>query len=157
MVGSNAGVVMGSYSTGKVIGTNAIGGLVGENAGLVTDSYAMGEIGGAKEVGGLIGRNFGTVVKTYATGRVFFGFKPGDYIGGLVGKNDGLVYYSYWDTRTTGLEWSDGGQGYETDELQSETGKGFIYQLWNSMLWDFGTSSQYPALKYRSLDPATQR
>ena len=157
LVGSNAGVVMGSYTTGKVIGTNAIGGLVGENAGLVTDSYAMGEIGGAKEVGGLIGRNFGTVVKTYATGRVFFGFKPGDYIDGLVGKNDGLVYSSYWDTRTTGLEWSDGGQGYETDELQSETGEGFIYQLWNFMLWDFGTSSQYPALKYRSLDPATQR
>ena len=131
--------------------------MIGENAGLVTDSYAIGEIGGAKEVGGLIGRNFGTVVKTYATGRVFFGFKPGDYIGGLVGKNDGLVYSSYWDTRTTGLEWSDGGQGYETHELRSETGDGFVYQLWDSAFWDFGTSSQYPVLKYRGLDAALQR
>ena len=79
------------------------------------------------------------------------------------------VTASYWDTQTSGQATgvgdgdSTGVQGRTTAQLQSPIGYAGIYSTWNADLdnadgddnsatgtddfWDFGTSSQYPALK----------
>ena len=69
---------------------------------------------------------------------------------------------SYWDTTTSGT-------GKSTSELQTPTAYGTgssIYASWNVNVdgvtgnddpWDFGTSSQYPILKYGGLNTVTQR
>ena len=76
--------------------------------------------------------------------------------GGLTANSDGTVTGSYWDTTTSGQA---GGAGKTTSELQTPTAYGSspsIYADWNINVdkaagaddpWDFGTASQYPALK----------
>ena len=58
------------------------------------------------------------------------------------------------------------GAGKTTGELQTPTGYSSIYANWNVNVdgvtgnddpWDFGTSSQYPILKYGALQNVTQR
>ena len=72
---------------------------------------------------------------------------------------------SYWDTATSRLS-SGGGTGQTTTALQTPTGYTGIYSAWNIDLdevtggddpWDFGTGSQYPALKYSSHQLVPQR
>ena len=73
--------------------------------------------------------------------------------GGLIGSNASSgtsITASYWDTGT-GPSSSAGGEGKTTSELQTPTSNTGIYANWQSAaegdVWDFGTSSQYPALK----------
>ena len=118
-------------------------------------------------VGGLVGFGPGaTVIASYATGRV----SGVSDVGGLFGYGSGTTFIaSYWDTGTSGQmsgvrgENVAGAEGKTTAELQSPTGDTGIYVAWNTDLdnadvdgnsatgaedyWDFGTSSQYPALK----------
>ena len=81
-------------------------------------------------------------------------------MGGLVGRSSGTVTNSYWDVTTTGRaddNFGNTGEGKPTAELQSPTqvnGYAGIYANWdldgdgtNDDPWDFGTASQYPALK----------
>ena len=79
------------------------------------------------------------------------------YIGGLAGYSEGNTSASYWNTQTTGQAYSAGGIGKTTGELQSPTDNIGIYGEWNPDYWDFGTSSQYPVLKYGGLDVVAQR
>ena len=164
--------ISGSYATGAVTGSGAFfGGLVGSNSNSnISASYATGTVTGDNIVGGLVGyhRN-GNISGSYAIGRLL----GADEVGGLVGRNHGAVTNSYWDTVASGRSDSDGGQGKTTSELQSSTGYTGIYAGWNLDLdnadrdrdlstggddpWDFGTSSQYPALKYGGLDVSAQR
>ncbi len=91
--------------------------------------------------------------------------------GGLVGfcpKGERLTQ-NYWDITATGQTTSGCGQGYTTAQLQAPTGYTGIYANWNVDVnvgsyygefdgpgddpWDFGTSSQYPALKYCAPKP----
>ena len=156
LVGANLddGSASASYSTVQVTGDDRIGGLAGSNSGEVTAAYATGRVVGDTEAGGLLGRNTGDVNVSYATGLVSGGSK----IGGLVGDNTGggTITDSNWDTDTSGWTTGSGGQGQTTAELQLPTAASGIYQTWNLDLdgdamnddpWDFGTSSQYPALK----------
>ena len=99
---------------------------------------------------------------SYATGTVTGG-RSGTNIGGLVGRMVGTrttVTASYWDTETSRLSSGGGGTGQTTTALQSPTdygaSAGDTFFGWNIDLdgqaggddpWDFGTSSQYPALK----------
>ena len=163
--------ISASYATGAVTGSGAFfGGLVGRSGGSISASYATGTVTGDNIVGGLVGyhRN-GNISGSYAIGRLL----GADEVGGLVGRNHGAVTNSYWDTVASGRSDSDGGQGKTTSELQSSTGYTGIYAGWNLDLdnadrdrdlstdgddpWDFGTSSQYPALKYGGLDVSAQR
>ena len=68
-------------------------------------------------------------------------------IGGLFGVGFGTVTDSYWDEDASGLTVSDGGAGKTTSELQTTTDATGIYSAWSGNIWDFGTASQYPALK----------
>ncbi len=159
--GHNQVAISASYATGNVIGTEDVGGLVGLNyIGIITDAYAAGDVRGAGNVGGLVGDNGwggdyqATINNSYAIGRV-----TGDEnVGGLAGSNDGAITACYWDVQTTGQPAGPGvAAGQTTRALQAPTSATGIYATWNPAWWDFGTSSQYPVLKYGRLDPAAQR
>ena len=153
LAGHSSGPITASYATGQVEGTEDVGGLVGYNRSNITASYATGQVEGTENVGGLVGSNFGasTITASYATGLV----RGDENVGGLVGAAHLLSTQtaSYWDMRTSGHSIGPGGR--TTTELQAPTEFGGIYQTWNLDLdgdteaddpWDFGTSTQYPAL-----------
>ena len=93
------------------------------------------------------------ITASYATGRV----PDGRNNGGLVGDDEGgTATNSYWDTRTSGQGSGSPGSGRTTSQLQSPTSYSGIYGSWNVDIdednmndnpWNFGTSSQYPALR----------
>ena len=146
--------VIASYATGGVSGEDNVGGL----AGLLSRSGGLGEV---------------VVVASYATGSV----SGEDHVGGLIGRlllgqddADAItITASYWNTQTSGQTrgvgegGATGAEGKTTAELQAPTGYSGIYSGWDIDLdnadgddnpetgaddpWDFGDSSQYPALK----------
>ncbi len=160
LVGSNRGAVALSYSTGAVTGHENVGGLVGDNRGAVTNSYSSVTVTGNKAVGGLAGFNrssSASITNSYAAGAVSAvsmqagpAWNAARTKGGLVGEttSDATVTASYWDTQTSSQAASAGGTGQTTSGLQSPTGAAGIYGAWAAAIWDFGTASEYPALKY---------
>ena len=156
------------YSTASVTGsTGRIGGLVGSSSGggQIKASYATGAVRGIDYVGGLAGDSDsnGGITASYATGAVSSSASPaGTNLGGLAGRNTGTITNSYWNVTTTGIADDNDaatGEGKTTLQLQSPAqtnGYAGIYANWNLNLdstagaddpWDFGTASQYPALK----------
>lgn len=182
LVGSNRywATIAASYATGSVSVRDfpgyvgAGGGLAGGNTGAITASYATGSVtvrgnlhssgGNHYHAGGLVGSNGhagsnhqGRIAASYATGRVT-GIGDGVIVGGLVGDNSlGDITASYWNTETSGQSDSSGGAGLTTAELQSPRLAKGIYATWNLAWWDFGTSWQYPVLKYLGMEVAAQR
>ena len=163
LAGSNRGAVERSYATGAVTGYERVGGLVGDNRGTVNNSYSKVTVTGNKAVGGLAGSNrtsSARITNSYAAGAVSavgmqagLAWNTGRTKGGLVGEatSDATVTASYWDATASGQAASAGGAGAvskTTTELQSPTGATGIYSAWSAIFWDFGTASQYPALKY---------
>ncbi len=160
------GNVRASYSTASVTGfTLRLGGLAGyvlSGGAAVTASYATGAVSGTtNQMGGLVGFNQGTITASYAIGAVS---GSGTQIGGLVGDNThgfslfaGTINNSYYDSATSGQSDTGKGTGYTTSQLQSPQSYGSgIYTAWNVSIdsdnnaddpWDFGSGSQYPALK----------
>ena len=158
--------VTASYATGAVSGSGsaavAVGGLAGRltNTTSTSASYATGAVSasgsGTKEVGGLAGQlgDSASITASYARGAVSG--------GGLVGSaGTGVtITNSYWDsTVNPGLSSAGGGSGQTTANLQmpTEYGTTGLYAAWdvnvdsqadNDDPWDFGTSSQYPILKF---------
>ena len=152
----NRGVIIASYATGAV------------------KVSVTGDAQGAFVAGGLAGGNGGNVIASYATGDILVDVPDGVehlYVGGLIGFNDddGVVLFCFWDVQTSGqtIGIGEGGlagvQGMSTADLQMPTGYTGIYGNWNADLdnadgddnpttgrddfWDFGTVSQYPALR----------
>ena len=162
------GNFLGVYATGNVSGSgngnDDIGGLVGDNSqGNVRRGYAVGSVsgtgGGADQIGGLVAHNRtgGLIELSYSIGSVTETSGSADAkVGGLVGENSGDVTDSYWDTQTSGLSTSDGGEGKTTAELQTPTDDTGIYAEWRTA-WDYGTSSQYPVLRHYGQRASAQR
>ena len=166
LVGVNFGNVERSFAGGRVAGQDGqVGGLVGKNQRSVKVSYATGHIGEGQSRGGLLGMHLdindrGEVVASYAAARVAGGSA---LAGGLIGVpgidvdfSQGRVLASYWDTAVSGRETGGIGEGQAMKALQAPTRYTGIYGNWNLDLdgdgaaddpWDFGTASQYPALK----------
>ena len=154
------------------------GGLAGQNYALIRDSFAIGVVsktGPGISAGGLIGDNAtgigangsgaanrpGTgIVNSYSTGAVLN--NANNTNAGLAGfLTGGAATASYWDTTASGHPRSAMGTGLTTAGLQSPTAPGAntgdTYHGWDSTVWDFGTSSQYPVLKGFPLTEAEQR
>ena len=175
LVGSNYGSVSASYATGNVVSQyrsgEGAGGLAGRNKGSVSASYATGDVECRRSVGGLVGLNDGSIRASYATG----GVSGTTTRGSLIGKTSGTVaVVSYWNTETSGASVGVGMGtttnvvGKTTAELQAPTGYSGIYADWNididnadgdddpttgtDDVWDFGSSSDYPALKLVDYD-----
>ena len=157
LVGQSSSIITNSYAAVSVSGTTStvanadVGGLVGFNeGGSIRNSYATGEVkGSGNRRGGLVGfANGGSIRNSYATGRVIAGSDSN--IGGLVGLNSGgTINASYWDSQTSQQDTSDGGTVGTTMQLQGPTAAtSTFYTGWITGNWDFGTSLQYPILKY---------
>lgn len=93
LVGSSAGTITSSYSSGNVTGEWSVGGLVGLNdvGGAVRDSHSAADAAGWGSIGGLVGGNRGTVVSSCSTA----GVEGAEGVGGLVGANLGVVNDSH--------------------------------------------------------------
>ena len=159
LVGSHIGArIINSYANVDVEGVErSIGGLIGLSADSdITNSYATGTVEGLNRVGGLVGYadeyKKGSIENSYAIGSVSGRHSE---VGGLIGdrivsgitRGKGVVF-SYWDKKTSGKTSSDGGTGKMTQQLQEPTTATGIYAYWSTANWDFGTTSQYPAIKY---------
>ena len=144
-----------------------------------TSKSAVYEFSGVQHprVGGLIGwltHPSKTVWPraNYAVGQV--SGPQGSVEGGLTGgcfnsKRPFDEGSNYWDVEASGLATSpECGVGYTTAQLQTPTGYTGIYADWNVDVdiagyfgpfdgpddpWDFGTSTQYPVLKYCAAKP----
>jgi len=173
LVGLNLGAnVSASYANSAVSASGAnksAGGLIGNSAtgAQVNASYATGTVfvsGSNSDAGGLIGyQDRGSIMASYSDSRVS-AKGNGNNTGGLVGNVHGegsTVTDSYWDTLASGQATSPVGVGKTPSQLKEPVGYTGIYANWNLNLdgqpgnddpWNFGTSSQYPALKYGGLD-----
>ena len=182
LIGGSRGLVVGCWSSGSVTGTRVVGGLVGwsNNANAITTSYSHASATGtastsSDHIGGLLGASQGAgVTNSYATGVVTraTGATTTD-VGGLMGSGGTSAgTASYYDTTTSGCvtggtagcTTSAGGSGVTgqtTSALQTPVGYTGIYSTWNANIdgvagnddpWYFGTTSQYPTLKYGKTD-----
>ena len=178
LAGDAYGEIVACYTTGSVSASNSssdVGGLVGfigvsgGSSGSIKSSYSTASVSGVNYVGGLVGRvtAAGTnITNSYATGAVS---GTGSNVAGLIGYASSVPGSSaaiYWDTQTSNRNSSPGGgSGQTTNALKSPTGYTGIYSSWNANIdgnagnddpWDFGTSSQYPVLKYGGHSLAAQ-
>ncbi len=164
-----------SYATGTVTirsNNDSVGGFVGEASGhpsghdTIRDSYSLVRVaamGVGNRIGGLVGSmhvnqsSHTRIVNSFAAGAVQT--HDPTWAGGLVGKAgipESRITDSYWDTQTSGWSTSsddgdgkpDDGLGKNKQELQSPTSAAGIYANWNPAAWDFGSATQYPALKF---------
>ncbi len=178
LAGWSNGAVAGCYSTGRVVATDAQfaagGGLIGAfgstggSDGSVAASYSTARVTSAHDAGGLIGRvanpGMATIDSSWAAGPV----SGASGVGGLVGvvvDNAAATTASYYDTVATGQTTSARGAGQSTGDLQRPIDYTGIYAGWDVDLdgdggpddpWDFGTSSQYPSLKWGGFDVTKQ-
>ena len=158
-VGFNYGTITNCYSTGSVWGEGAVGGLVGEtyDPGTITNCYATGSVSGNNNAGGLVGENgfFTTITNCYSTGSV----SGVENVGGLVGGDyGGKVTNSFWDIETSGQEWSGGGTGLPTAEMQTmsiftDTGWDFVGETVNGVedIWWILEGVDYPRLWWEGM------
>ena len=177
LLSTNNGNVVGCWTSGKIVGTDRVGGLVAFNSRNVLSSYSTAHVTGTNRVGGLVGHiaNSGPrVFNSYSTGRVVrtgTGNTSTNF-GGLIGHISGSAtagntVNSYYDTSTSGCvsggsdgcTRSFGGTGKTTRELQTVTDFTGIYANWNTQpgnAWTFGNKMQYPMLTYQGMNTAPQ-
>ena len=162
LVGFSNGEISESYATGQSTGYRSVGGLAGVSSSsslgqrLIHSSYATGRVTGDSRVGGLVGTSqsrytpYSTITDSYAIGAVAGDEDTGGLLG-YGGSTSTTINNSYWNTDVIATGVGGGGAlgaaGRTTAELQRPTGRTGFYSLWTSPNWDFGNSSQYPALK----------
>jgi len=121
LVGENCGTVVQSYSTGSVVGDFAVGGLVGNNdeviVVIVSQSYSTCSVSGVKWVGGLVGANMGPITHSYSTGSM----SGVEGVGGLVGANAYAVTQSYSTGSVSGKQYVGGLVGYNDEGTVSQS------------------------------------
>ena len=160
---TNRGTVAASYSTADVnggIGVNGVGGLVGTvNANtVIVASYATGAAdggAGADIVAGLVSlMRGGTILASYATGAVSnYGDTFGDSVAyRFTGSATVTESYGYGtlDMDGDGTFDSNGNPNGEKALTAGAVADGSTNAglSWSTDVWDFGTSSQSPRLKW---------
>ncbi|MDP2173805.1 MAG: GLUG motif-containing protein [Candidatus Cloacimonadaceae bacterium] len=86
----------------------------------IVNCYSTGNVTGNDNVGGLVGDIYiyyasATVTTSYSTGAVSGG---GSYVGGLIGgRTICYITNSYWDMESSGMTYSNGGEGRTTAEM----------------------------------------
>ena len=135
--GDGVGEIRYAYTQGSIVGElNSVGGLVGYLGGALTisDSYGRASVSGADYVGGLIGNNLvGTIHHAYSTGVVT---GTGEHVGGFMGGGGQNTANCYWDTETSGLDTSAGGEGVSARTTAQMT---YPYPVDTYVDWDFDT------------------
>ena len=159
LAATNRGLVVASYSTGRIKGrstasgnVSTVGGLVGLNdGGKVHASYSSAELtlntgGIISAIGGLVGRTEGGEVHaSYATGSIILadGYGSAQRLGGLVGYATGSA--------TVNASYATGPVLSEDDEEPSDTG-GLVGDLSGSTVtasyYDIGPTGQSDPLDW---------
>lgn len=114
------GIIENSFSRSDVIVDNTIAG-----------------ISSLERVGGLVGcaTNRGEIINSYSTGEVVAAGSPTiTNVGGLLGSREGNtnIENSYWDTETSGMSTSNGGNGLTSAQMNLQSnyiGFNFI-EIW---------------------------
>jgi hypothetical protein len=164
LVGENSGIVTYCYSTGKVTGSDVLGGLVGHSTpqGTVIACYSAAAVNGGESVGGLVGSTgwrdvqdwgpgYNSLTQCYSTGPVN---GTGSFVGGLVGvEYHGHETACFWDIETSGQNESAGGMGKTTAEMQTvstflDAGWDFVDETSNGTedIWWILEGQDYPRL-----------
>ena len=154
--------IISSYATGQVNGGknhDTVGGLVGDLdiKSHIISSYATGQVNGGMgedSIGGLAGLqdNNSHIISSYATGQVNGGVGD-NAIGVLVGThNNSRITSSYGfgvtDKTSTNTYGSPPNNVTSASDLTHTNSSDSDANRWSVHTWDFGTSSQTPALKY---------
>ena len=176
--GLTSSTVIASYASGPVNGSSRgnaenIGGLVGSIEDNVVASYASGAVNGGDGgnldfVGGLIGNGLRTITASYATGSVDGG-NSSSFAGALRGLGGASVTNFSYGFGTVTNNGSGGNDGTAKPTVDGMVGSATITMarqltltnagaIWNDAAndtlnaWDFGDSSQPPALRYADYD-----
>ena len=153
--------------TSSAFSNSSVGGLVGINEGEITDSFFRGQITGdatGSSIGGMVGtqQQGGSLVNSYASVMMI----PNtdgltDNIHGLIGEippGGAKAHNSYWDRSLHPHDLHDG-QGIDATKVElqqclspacvtpSPSSK-TIYETWGTSIWDFGSDTAYPELRY---------
>ena len=146
--------IMSSYAVTSLLLPNIAGleiaGLVGAGKGSrITNSYAVAEtLDGLIHISGFIGNGVdAAITSSYSLSGVI---TAGSTVGGLVAlvNSDTDIRDSYWDNDTSSFP-GGAGTAQTSDSLRSPISATGIYANWGDdgdCGWDFGTSSDYPAL-----------
>ena len=148
---SEEGQIYSSYANSSVFAddrSSNVGGLCGSSEETqIYNCYATGSVtgqSGCERFGGLCGyiRNgiLSNCYAAYAAGSISW-----YYTGGLVGFNDGgEVTNSFWDTETSGTDWSHAGTGKTTAEMKQQS----TFTDWDFInVWNIGQNQTYPYLR----------
>ena len=164
------GSIVASHAKGNADGgggnDDSVGALVGrQENGSIAAAYATGNADGGSgtgdNVGALVGRQeAGSITASYATGPADGGGGTGNSAGALVGrKSGGSIMDSYGFGPTMADIAGDAGStrpmgvGGPADLASGNAGGSWNASASNTRnAWDFGTSSQIPALKYADYD-----
>ena len=160
--------IIASYAVANVSGDDHVGGLVGQGISVnITASYAAANVSGDEYVGGLLGDGgFVNITTSYAVGTVSGRIS----VGGLIGDGqDAIVTAAYWDSEVSGISNGAYGTPQLTTALQLPAAATGIYEDWAGKcfndatmdVWDFGNTTQYPALNCppggADIQPRTQK
>ena len=173
--GSRNGTIIACYATVEVNGSDEVdgdlGGLLGGDLSYrggvsIIASYATGTVNGGAgdddDIGGLVGYG-GNITASYATGNINSGLNGEDDIGALVGGRPGsrklVASYGFGSVPDRQAN-DDGDPGMLTvnDLTADNTDDDATKNIWDDAAsktkgaWDFGTTSQPPALKYADYD-----
>ncbi len=155
LVGDHNNSISSCFAAASISGGSQIGGLAGISSGTITDSYFKGSVTAADSVTRVISggvANGGNLTNVYTTAMLI----NGTTTYGLAAST-ATVSDSYWDSTISGTTTAGAGVGKSTSELQTPITATGIYADWSTDVWDFGTDSQYPALKNLRLSVADQR
>ena len=179
LVGDNGGSISTSYTIGSTVhgngGSDRVGGLVGKNTGSISASYATVTAAGTANVdggsgpvpdivGGLVGSNEGSILASYTTANVYGGGGGrSNIVGALAGRElysitTGTIVASYGFGSTSNgsvrirAGTPPGGATVNDLDLSSAGPEWNLAAKKTKDAWDFGTTSQAPALKYADYD-----
>ena len=160
------------YRVGGLIGRSEASVASNYSTGNVSVRVSLDELSAEIFAGGLVGDNDGSIKYSYTTSTVkVSGIIGIESVGGFVGKNreQSTVSAGYWlrelpvNYAGVGEGSTDGVKGLSAQQLQQPTDYTGIYSDWlidldnadgdydettgRDDFWDFGSSSDYPALK----------
>ena len=175
LVGDSAGgTIIASYASGTVDGSTAtsenIGGLVGHSNNPIVATYTSGAVNGivgTDFIGGLGGSVSDVITASYAASDANGG-TPGSLVGALVGieNRTNEASYGFGSVTNALFPGSDGTAKPTVDGMVGSAAITSATQLtldnagtiWNDAdsdtlnAWDFGTTTQSPALRYADYD-----
>ena len=176
LIGHMTGIIIASYASGTIDGNSnggdQIGGLVGSGTGTIIAAYASGMVTGAGTasnfVGGIQGNGAGRVNASYASGDVNGGnatSAAGALWGFGISNSNINASYGFGTVTNDGANVGTAGTAKPTVGGTAITSATQLTSanagtIWNSAAddtlnaWDFGDSSQAPALRYADYDGA---